>query len=220
MGPETTPLRHPVPGTHGWLVALDVGAKVLLVLAVTKVALDPAWGNLEGKAPGTRAVTYPMLAFLLPFAYLWRPGRPFPWAADLLITLPAFSDVLGNRYDLYDRVVWFDDVTHLVSTGAFSAACVMLLGAAHAPLRRRLEVAVASGMTLALLWELWEYVAFVTRSSEASTAYADTVGDLALGWVGAVGAALLLGLVRPRPAPLGPPVRTSRSRSGVASWWG
>jgi hypothetical protein len=49
-------------------------------------------------------------------------------------------------------------------------------------------------MTLALAWEVWEYFAFVTRSSEVGTAYADTVGDLALGWLGAVAAGLLLGL--------------------------
>lgn len=200
MGPQTPPLRQPVPAVHAWVVVLDVTAKVLLVLAVAMVALDPAWGNLEGKAPGTRAVTYPLLAFLLPLAHLWRrsPG-PYPWAADLLVTCPAFSDVLGNRFDLYDRVVWFDDVIHLVNTGALSAACVLLLGVAHAPLRRRLEVAIASGTTLSLLWEVWEYVAFVTRSSEVSTAYADTVGDLTLGWLGAVGAALLLGVATPRP---------------------
>lgn len=199
MAAELAPLRSAVPAAPAWVVVLDVAAKVLLVLTVTMVAIDPAWGNLEGKAPGTRAVIYPMLAFLLPLAHLWhRRSSPFPWTADLLVTTTAFSDILGNRLDLFDQVVWFDDATHLFSTGALSAACVLLLGVERAPLRSRITVAVAAGMTLSLLWELWEYAAFVTRSGEFSSAYADTIGDLTLGWVGAVGAAVLVGLGRPR----------------------
>lgn len=62
----------------------------------------------------------------------------------------------------------------------------------------KVEVAVAAGMTMALAWEVWEYAAFVTRSREVATAYADTVGDLAMGWTGAVAAALLVGLAHPR----------------------
>ncbi len=178
----------------GWVAVLDVLAKVLLVVVVARIAVDPGWGNLEGKAPGTRAVTYPLLALVVPvWHWLLRRSQPYPWGADLLVTIPAFSDLLGNRLDLYDRVTWFDDMMHLVVTGALAAAVVLLAGLARAPVRRRLEVAVAAGMTLALAWEVWEYVAFVTRSDEVGTAYADTVGDLALGWVGAVAAALLVG---------------------------
>ena len=81
-------------------------------------------------------------------------------------------------------------------------AVVLLSGAAHAPLRTRLATSVAAGMTLALAWELWEYVAFVTRSGEAGTAYADTVGDLALGWLGAVAAGLLVGSAGCHPEPV------------------
>lgn len=198
-----------------WVVVADVAAKALLLLAVVQVAIDPGWGNLEGKAPGIRAVTYPMLALLVPLLHslrVLRPGgvppgtedgrdRPYPWGADLLVTVPAFSDLLGNRLDLYDRVVWFDDAIHLANTAVLSAGVLVLTGAAAAPLLRRLEVAVAAGLTLSLVWELWEYYAFVTRSAESSTAYADTLGDLALGWVGAV---LAAGLVRSPDGTSGP----------------
>ncbi|PKH40918.1 hypothetical protein SAMN05192575_11140 [Nocardioides alpinus] len=186
-----TPDVRAVPAV---VVVVDVTAKVVLVLLMLRVALDPAWGNLEGKAPLTRAWTYPLLALLVPAAHLLRPSRGrYPWGADLLITIPAFSDVLGNRLDLYDRVSWFDDLMHFANTGFLSAAVVILCGAAGSALRHRLALAVASGMTMALAWELWEYVAFVTRSTEVSTAYADTIGDLTLGWAGAVLAALLVG---------------------------
>ena len=35
-----------------------------------------------------------------------------PWLPDLLITITCFTDILGNRMDLYDTVVWFDDWMH------------------------------------------------------------------------------------------------------------
>jgi hypothetical protein len=208
---------RPVPA---WVVVADVFAKVLLLLAVARVALDPGWGNLEGKAPVARAVTYPMLALLVPLLHALRAlrargrppaagerDRPYPWGGDLLVTMPAFSDLLGNRLDLYDRVVWFDDAIHLANTAALSAGVLVLTGAAAAPLLRRLEVAVAAGLTLSLVWELWEYYAFVTRSAESVTAYPDTLGDLALGWVGAV---LAAGLVRAPEGTSGPAAHRSR----------
>jgi len=188
--------RPPAVAGHAssWVVILDVAAKALLLLVVVRVALDPAWGNLEGKAPMTRALTYSLLALLIPTVHLVRPfPHRYPWGADLLLTVPAFSDVLGNRLDLYDQVVWFDDFIHLANTGLISAAALLLCGASRASLHRRLELAIAWGMTVSLAWELWEYYAFVTRSAEVVTAYADTLGDLLLGWGGAVLAAVLVG---------------------------
>lgn len=201
-----------------WVVVLDLAAKALLLIIVTRVAMDPGWGNLEGKAPGTRVMTYPMLALVLPAAHLLvRPFRCYPWGADLLLTVPCFSDVLGNRLDLYDEVAWFDDVIHFVNTGLLSAAVVVLSGVAAASPRRRLEVAVAAGMTASLAWEVWEYFAFVARSGEVGTAYGDTVGDLALGWMGAVVAGLLVGVVGPRGrADPDGPSRASVGRSAHA----
>ena len=189
-----------------WVVGLDVVAKVVLLVVMARVAVEPEWGNLEGKAPGTRAMTYPLLALVVPVWHLARrPVGPYPWAADLLVTLPAFSDILGNRLDLFDQVLWFDDVMHAVNTGALGAAVILLGGAAGATLVRRLEVAVASGMTRARVWELWEYAAFVMRSAEASSAYVDTLGDLSLGWGGCLAAAVLTGeRLRTAPHPVGP----------------
>ena len=199
LRPMPVPTVGRAPGAAPrWVVAADLLAKTLLLLAVARVAIDPGWGNLEGKAPGTRAVTYPMLAVLVPVLHLaLGRTRPYPWVADLLVTLPAFSDVLGNRLDLYDRVVWFDDAMHLAATGALSAGVLVLSGAVRHSLSRRLQLSVAAGLTMSLAWELWEYAAFVTRSGEAATAYVDTLGDLTLGWVGAVTAALLLGAPGP-----------------------
>jgi len=62
-----------------------------------------------------------------------------------------------------------------------------------------LERSLAAGMTVSLGWEIFEYVSFVTRSDEYRGAYADTVGDLSLGWCGAATAAAAYYLTRRQP---------------------
>lgn len=175
------------------VAVLDIFGKVVLLAFVTLVVIDPAWGNLVGKAPTVRALTYPLLALALP---LWwtvrRPASPFPWLADLLLTYVGFSDILGNRLDLYDRVVWFDDWMHLANTACLAAALVLVTTHRTVSAVAVLERSVAMGMTAAVAWELFEYVSFVTHSSEVPTAYGDTVGDLVLGWLGTITAALLV----------------------------
>lgn len=175
------------------VAALDVLGKVALLAFLAAVVVDPAWGNLEGKAPTGRALTYPMLAFLLPAWWtVRRPSGPYPWLSDLLLTFTGFSDILGNRLDLYDRVVWFDDWMHFANVGCVTAALVLVTMHRTVSAVAVLERSVALGMTAALTWELFEYASFVTRSSELPTAYSDTLGDLAAGWAGAVAAAMLV----------------------------
>ena len=185
------------------VVLLDLAVKLLLLLSLLRVGLDPTWGNLEGKAPVARAVLYPLLAFAIPLVWVVRRRETaYPWAADLFVSAACFGDILGNRLDLYDAVVWFDDVSHFAATAQFSAAAV-LLTLNGGTFRQALERAVAVGMTISLGWEVFEYFSFVTRSSELRWAYRDTIGDLTLGWLGSVAAAAAIGvhwnLTRPSP---------------------
>ncbi len=183
-----------------WLVAqADVAAKVALLVMLVLVLVDPSWGNLEGKAPGPRALAYPMLAFVLPVWWLVR-GRvqPYPWVADLMVTIPCFSDVLGNRLDLYDQIVWFDDWVHFMNTGLLSAAFLLLTRRNHETPGATFARSVAFGLSVSLAWEIAEYAAFITTSSEMPTAYADTLMDLSLGWLGAATAAIAVILARKR----------------------
>lgn len=197
------PTAEPRTAVAGLVVAADLAAKAALLVMIVLVLLDPTWGNLEGKAPVGRAVTYPMLALVLPVWWVLRgSGRPFPWLPDLMVTLCGFTDVLGNRLDLYDQVVWFDDWVHFMNTGLISGAVLMLSRRDVATSWGVVARAVAVGMTVALAWELWEFWSFITRSDEMPTAYTDTLGDLVLGWLGALTAAGVFIVVR-RAAPLG-----------------
>lgn len=94
---------------------LDVTAKLLLVLLLA--IAYPELGNMQEKAAGLRAVSYPMPAFTVPVIWYlcWRDRASFPRLADLLVTITCFTDTLGNRMDLYDTVVWFDDWMHFMT---------------------------------------------------------------------------------------------------------
>jgi hypothetical protein len=75
-----------------------------------------------------------------------------------------------------------------------------------------LERSIALGMTAALGWELWEYVSFDRHSSEAPMAYGDTIGDLVMGWVGTIAAALLVHFAWRSHMPM------HRPATGVDDW--
>ena len=186
-------MRTAAAGRASPLPVAVVALKAVIVVMLVLVVLDPTWGNLEGKAPVARALIYPVVALVVPVHRLLRPSdRPYPWLADLLFTLSGFTDILGNRLDLYDRVWWFDDVIHGGVTMCVSAAFVLLTLERTTSAAAVWDRAMSFGMTAALGWEGFEFVSFVTRSAEVSTAYADTVGDLTMDWLGAALAAWLV----------------------------
>lgn len=174
--------------------AADVSAKTLLVLLLALALLYPESGHLRDKAAGLRAVGYPLISFAIPMLW-WATLKDrvvFPWVADVLVTITCFTDVLGNRLDLYDTVVWFDDWMHVLNTGLLAAAVVLLTLPRVATLPRVLERSLAFGATAAIAWEIGEFLAFVSDSSERRFAYADTLGDLSLGVLGALIAGLVV----------------------------
>jgi hypothetical protein len=184
-------VRYPTPSLAR---GLDIFAKGTMLLLLVMATINPEWGNLEGKGANARTVGYSVLAFSVPaiWFFFWRERASFPWVADLLVTVTCFSDTLGNRLDLYDLIWWFDDWMHLVNTGLLAAAFILLTLHRSATLGRTIERALAFGVTAALAWEIAEYFAFVSKSSERAGAYDDTLGDLALGTLGVVMAAMIV----------------------------
>jgi glycopeptide antibiotics resistance protein len=181
--------RHVAPPV---VRSLDLTAKAGLLVLLTIALLFPDLGHMRGKAAGLRAVTYPVLAFSVPALWyvFWRDRASFPWVADLLVTLTCFTDTLGNRMNMYDTVVWFDDWIHFMNTGFLTAGVILLTMHRNSTLRATLERALAFGATVAIGWEIAEYYAFISTSSERRGAYTDTLGDLFLGTSGSVVAAL------------------------------
>ncbi len=211
-GPPPGPVRAPVV-----VAALDIAVKAGLVGLLLVAVISPDLGGLKGKAAGERLVLYPLGVAVVPLVWWtarWtRPGGrsgAFPWLGDLLFSLPWFLDTLGNRLNLFDTLWWWDDWMHFLSWGLLTAA-ILVLFPPDGGLGRVVERAIAFGCGSALLWELGEYAAFIRNSPELQTAYTDTLGDLALGTLGSLVAAVVVWRIRGRGWS-GVPVGASRQR--------
>ena len=166
--------------------------------------------RFEGKAMAGRALTYPLAALIVPVAWwLLRRRRGelrYPYALDILLVFPFLIDVAGNALDLYDTVDWWDDANHFVNWGILTAAFGTLLVRLPVGPLAGAGLSIGFGAVTAVLWEFAEYWTFIRDSPELSTAYTDTLGDLALGLSGSTIAALFTAwlISRRRRAPASP----------------
>jgi hypothetical protein len=179
------------------LLVVDVAVKVATVALLAWAVLNPDLPQFSGKAFTGRAVAYPVALLLLPILW-WLFGRSrmaFPVVADILLGLPFLIDVTGNALNLYDAIEWWDDLNHFVNWALHTAAIALLLRVGPWGYKTRVALAFCWAVTSAVLWEFAEAVTFVPGSAEASTAYGDTLLDLALGMLGGLIAALVVGRV-------------------------
>lgn len=173
-----------------WFPASVLGATLAGLLAAAVVR--PA--SFAGLGWGVRGVVYPVLMLLAPL--VWRlsrradpaPAPPAPHVAFGLIMLPFLSDVVATWLDLFTRVGWWDDVSHLGHWFLVSMGLGLLAAPGVRPRWVLVPLLAGVGALLAVLWELLEWALFYR---EAGGPYADTLGDLALGSSGALLAALV-----------------------------
>lgn len=177
-------------------LALNIAAKATLLGLLVFAVLRPDLPQFQGKAMDTRLFTFGASALVLPFVWSLarrlRAGRSYPHGTDICIVLPFLMDTAGNTFDLYDRVVWFDDALHLLTWVPWVVAFGLLLHYAP-PLPRwaHFGLVVGFGAVTHILWELGEYITFIRFSRELASAYTDTLGDLALSLTGSTIGAVL-----------------------------
>lgn len=177
-----------------WIAMAILGLTVLQLAIATFVSGLP---QFEGKAFGSRLAAYPLMMLAVPAAWalLGRKSArvvPIDWGAVAFLMAPFLIDVSGNTADLYDSVAWWDDANHLVNWFLLSFGAGLILR--HAKDLRPWELAfmvTGFGAFLAILWELAEWYTFIRHGTELGTAYEDTLGDMALGTLGAFFAGLL-----------------------------
>lgn len=176
-----------------WLPAL------ILLATVGQLAVAqwvPGIERFAGKAFGARLVLYPVLMLLVPALWWLLVGRRGstrpPYGAFSLVMLGFLVDVTGNSLDLYDAVTWWDDANHFVNWVFLLSGLGLVIGARVQPTWALMVMVVGLGALLAIGWELGEWWTFIRGGTELDTAYEDTLGDQALGSLGALVAALIV----------------------------
>jgi hypothetical protein len=174
---------------------LDVAVKASLILLLAFGAFS-GLERFAGKAFGWRLLGYSIAAFVVPAIWAARGRRSsYPYASDILFVLPFLIDTIGNALDLYDTIDWWDDANHFVNWALLSGALAAALARTHIRGLELFGLVVGFGGVTAILWEIGEYFAFIRNSSELSTAYTDTLGDMALGLSGSTVTATIAVLV-------------------------
>jgi hypothetical protein len=173
----------------------DLAVKGALVGQLLVAVAIPDLPQFEGKAMAGRAIAYPLAVLVVPAVWwLLRRRRRvgYPYALDILWTLPFLIDVSGNTADLYDTLEWWDDANHFVNWAILVAAFGQLLVRLPVGRLTAAGLGIGFGALTAVLWEFAEYITVIrTNEEELRTAYEDTLGDLALGLSGSIVAAVL-----------------------------
>jgi hypothetical protein len=190
----------------GLVVTAAVFTATVLQLVVATFATGLP--QFAGKGFGARLVAYPLLMLLVPAVWVSvrrlrapEDRSPLPWSGYALIMTPFLIDVTGNTLNLYDTILWWDDANHCVNWFLLCAGIgVLLLRASISPAWALGGLVAGIGALLAVGWELGEWYTFIRHGTELGTAYEDTLGDLALGCLGAVLAGVVVARLSRRRA--------------------
>lgn len=158
----------------------DLALKAALIALVLVALLWPDLPQFDGDNHATwRALTYPISLVIVPVGWkvFGRKGsRRYPYELDLLLPVPLVIDAAAPA--LYHSVAWWDKLMHIVTWSSLAAASVLLLTRCRVERATAAAFAVGFGLSTAVLWELWEYVAWVRNSPALmQTEFADTLGD-------------------------------------------
>jgi len=156
---------------------------------IVHATLYPELSQYQGKAMQYRLIGYPLgaLAVIIFRQLFKKTSLSYPHKIDAIVTFIIVLDMSGNAFGLYGSIEWWDDIMHFVNTGLFSILLYLLFNKKikNQILLYSLIIGVMSW--LQIIWEILEYVTFIsTNNKEIITAYRDTIGDLALGQMGAI----------------------------------
>jgi hypothetical protein len=192
--------QHSRPAAKSATIAIFVLTMAQLLVATFATSLS----QFSGKNFGSRLVAYPILMLAVPAVYVLRStlrqrngGQPIalPWNAFALLMLPFLVDVTGNSLNLYDTVTWWDDANHFLNWFLLSCGVGLILTLTRISPPWALGWLIAGlGALFAVVWEVGEWYAFIRHGTELDTAYQDTLGDEALGSLGAACAGVLVAI--------------------------
>ena len=137
---------------------------------------------------------------------------------DIVYGVTVLVAAWSNVLDLYSSVSWWDLVVHFVCTGVLAVMVYLGLSRVRvvpdrrgpgSPRRTPLILTAAIGLALSALWEMIEWAGWRFISDDIYVAYQDSIGDMAVGGLGAlIGGVLLAYLPLDRPDALPRPEAT------------
>lgn len=181
-------LRRP----HG---VAECTADALRVLGVLSVLVAAIWSSLTDA--GILALALPVL--MVPRLLGMRAG------IDIVVGITVLVAAASNVFDLYRTVAGWDLVVHFVCTGVIAATGYLVLARCGvvpaqdaAAFRTRTAVVVSTmlGLAVSALWEMIEWVGRTFITAEIFVTYQDTIGDMAVGGLGAAVAGVVVAFVR------------------------
>lgn len=176
----------------------EVIADALRVLAaVSIVVAGVGWGPLSGIS-----LAIVLGAMLVPRLLGLRPA--FDIAFGIVSLVAVWSSVLG----IYVTTRWWDLPIHFLANGLYAALCYIVLvrlgvlaDATNLP-HPTLSAAVmttALGLSLGVLWEIFEWFGHAFIDGEIYVGYQDSIGDLLFGGLGALIAGCSMRFLTGRP---------------------
>ncbi|MBG0740340.1 hypothetical protein IV500_13215 [Paeniglutamicibacter antarcticus] len=175
---------------------VEVAADVLRGAGALSVVLAAVFFDLRDAG---------IIAFALPGLFFPRFLGMKPWA-DIVFESTVLVAAWSNVFDLYTRISWWDLVVHFMCTGVLSAGVYLLLAQLRfvpAPAPRSgastmitgIVFTTTFGLAMSALWEMIEWFGREYISDRIYTAYDDTIGDMALGGLGALGAGFAIACI-------------------------
>ena len=173
-----------------WQKMLNIGLKVLLLALVVHASFNLEMDQFQNKGMPYRLIAYPIGIFGVYFLTKIKAikSKDYPYFQDLIVSFIITSDMLGNSLGLYGDVEWWDDFMHLMNSSLISLFLTKYLVDKQKTFKlSQILYAIAVTTWIQVIWELAEYVTFITTNScEYATAYRDTIGDLLFGQIGAI----------------------------------
>lgn len=170
---------RPPSGTAEWL------ADALRVVGLLSVFVAGfVWSPTDA---GILAFTLP--ALVLPRFLGVRAGF------DILFSVSVLVAAWSNVIDLYRTVPGWDLLVHFECTGVLAVMLYVFAGrlriipdvvGTRPPARTPIVLATVIGLAISALWEMVEWAGYTFITDEIFVEYADTIGDMAAGGLGAL----------------------------------
>ncbi len=169
-------------------------ADALRVIAVLSVVVAAIWSTPTDAG---------ILALALPALMVPRMLGMRAWP-DISVGVTVLVAAGSNVFDLYRTVTGWDLVVHFVCTGVIAATGYLVLARCGvvprpdaATFRARTGVVVTTmlGLAVSAVWEMIEWAGRTFVTTEIFVTYQDTIGDMAVGGLGALAAGVVVAVV-------------------------